>query len=112
MPSGPALFAKPVSGRVLRNAYRIDGPSELSKLHEADRYTNRYAEIAAIAGGDPARVHGFIGEELLSGDEVTLEGYVHRSSVVTIGVTDSVKYEGTFSFERFDYPSRLSEERQ
>jgi biotin carboxylase len=32
--------------------------------------------------------------------------------VVTIGVTDSVKYEGTLSFERFDYPSRLSEERQ
>jgi hypothetical protein len=31
---------------------------------------------------------------------------------VTIGVTDSVKYPGTFSFERFEYPSRLSEERQ
>jgi hypothetical protein len=27
-------------------------------------------------------------------------------------VTDSVKYPGTFSFERFEYPSRLPEERQ
>src|SRR3954467_15011520 len=112
VPCDPPFFAKPVVGRLSQNAYRIDDLSELSKLHEADLYTNRYAEIAAIAGGDPARVHGFIGEELLSGDEVTLEGYVHGSSVVTIGVTDSVKYEGTFSFERFDYPSSQSPSRQ
>jgi ATP-grasp domain-containing protein len=112
IPCDPPFFAKPVVGRLSQNTYRIDDLSELSKLHEADRYTNRYAEIAALAGGVPANVHGFLGEELLSGDEVTLEGYVHGDSVVTIGVTDSVKYEGTFSFERFEYPSRLSEERQ
>jgi ATP-grasp domain len=111
-PCDPPFFAKPVVGRLSQNAYRIDDLSELSKLHEADRYTSRYAEIAALAGGDPANAHGFIGEELLSGDEVTLEGYVHGESVVTIGVTDSVKYEGTLSFERFEYPSRLPEEKQ
>src|SRR4029078_2905736 len=112
LPCDPPFFAKPGAARLSQNAYRIDDLSELSKLSETYRQTNRYAESAAIAGGDPAGVHGFIGEELLSGDEVTLEGYVHGSSVVTIGVTDSVKYEGTFSFERFDYPSRLSEEKQ
>ena len=112
VPCDPPFFAKPVVGRLSQNAYRIDDLSELAKLHEADRYTARYAEIAAIAGGDPARAHGFIGEELLSGDEVTLEGYVHGDRVVTIGITDSVKYPGTLSFERFEYPSRLSDERQ
>ena len=112
IPCNPPFFVKPVVGRLSQNTYRIDDLSELEKLHEADRYTNRYAEIAALAGWDPAKVHGFLGEELLSGDEVTLEGYVHGESVVTIGVTDSVKYPGTFSFERFEYPSRLSEERQ
>ena len=71
-PCDPPFFAKPVVGRLSQNTYRIDDLSELSKLHEADRYTNRYAEIAALAGGDPANVHGFLGEELLSGDEVTL----------------------------------------
>jgi ATP-grasp domain len=111
-PCDPPFFVKPVVGRLSQNTYRIDDLSELVKLHEADRYTNRYAEIAALAGWDPAKVHGFLGEELLSGEEVTLEGYVHGESVVTIGVTDSVKYPGTFSFERFEYPSRLSEERQ
>jgi hypothetical protein len=111
-PCDPPFFAKPVVGRLSQNAYRIDDAAELANLHEADRYTARYAEIAALAGGDPSSVHGFLGEELLSGDEVTLEGYVHRDVVTTIGVTDSVKYDGTFSFERFEYPSRLSPERQ
>ena len=58
-------------------------------------------------GADPAAAHGFMAEELLSGEEVTLEGYVHGGRVTTIGVTDSVKYPGTFSFERFEYPSAL-----
>lgn len=112
VPCEPPFFAKPVVGRLSQNAYRIDDPSEVANLHEADRYTARYGEIAALAGADPMAAHGFIGEELLSGDEVTLEGYVHGEAVTTIGVTDSVKYPGTLSFERFEYPSQLSEERQ
>ena len=112
VPCDPPFFAKPVVGRLSQNAQRVEDEADLERLHEADRYTARYAEIAALAGGDPSSVHGFIGEELLSGDEVTLEGYVHGDRVTTIGVTDSVKYEGTGSFERFDYPSRLPADRQ
>jgi hypothetical protein len=32
--------------------------------------------------------------------------------VTVVGVTDSVKYPGTISFERFEYPSALPEDRQ
>jgi hypothetical protein len=103
------FFVKPVVGRLSQNAYRIDDADDLLALHEMDSYTRRYARIAVLAGADPESVHGFLAEELLSGDEVTLEGYVHAGQVTTIGVTDSVKYPGTFSFERFDYPSSLSE---
>jgi ATP-grasp domain len=106
------FFVKPVVGRLSQNAYRIDDESDLLGLHEIDRYTARYAEIAALAGADANSVHGFIAEELLSGEEVTLEGYVHGGRVTTIGVTDSVKYPGTLSFERFEYPSALPLERQ
>jgi hypothetical protein len=111
-PFGVPFFVKPVVGRLSQNVYRIDDVRDLLGLHEMDRYTSRYAEIAALAGADPADVHGFLVEELLSGDEVTLEGYVHQGRVTTIGVTDSVKYPGTLSFERFEYPSALPEERQ
>jgi hypothetical protein len=103
------FFVKPVVGRLSQNAYRIDDLSDLAGLHEIDDYTTRYALIASLAGSDPASVHGFLAEELLVGDEVTLEGYANRGEVTTIGVTDSVKYPGTLSFERFEYPTRLSE---
>jgi ATP-grasp domain len=103
------FFVKPVVGRLSQNAYRIDDLSDLADLHEIDEYTTRYARIASLARADPASVHGFLAEELLVGDEVTLEGYVSGGQVTTIGVTDSVKYPGTLSFERFEYPTRLSE---
>ncbi len=101
------FFVKPVVGRLSQNAFRIDDLRELLDLNEIDRYTTRYAEIAALAGADPADVHGFLAEELLAGDEVTLEGYVHDGRVTVIGVTDSLKYPGTLSFEGFVYPSAL-----
>jgi hypothetical protein len=105
------FFVKPVVGRLSQNVFRIDDPAELLDLHEIDRYTTRYAEIAALAGADPAAAHGFMAEELLAGAEVTLEGYVHGGTVTTIGVTDSIKYPGTLSFERFEYPSALPRDR-
>ena len=105
------FFVKPVVGRLSQNVFRIEDPDDLQDLHEIDRYTTRYAEIAALAGADPAAAHGFMAEELLSGAEVTLEGYVHGGRVTTIGVTDSIKYPDTFSFESFEYPSALPRER-
>jgi hypothetical protein len=112
VPFDVPFFVKPVVGRLSQNTHRIDDLSDLLSLQEMDSYTTRYARIAALAGADPASVHGFLAEELLTGDEVTLEGYVSGGAVTTIGVTDSVKYPGTFSFERFEYPSKLSEEQQ
>jgi hypothetical protein len=112
LPFGPPFFVKPVVGRLSQNVYRIDDLRDLVGLHEFDRYTTRYASIAELAGADPEKVHGFLAEELLTGDEVTLEGYVSDGRITTIGVTDSVKYPDTFSFERFEYPSKLSEATQ
>jgi hypothetical protein len=106
------FFVKPVVGRLSQSAYRIDDLADLTELVENEDYMSRYAEIASLAGADPAELRGFIVEELLEGDEVTLEGYVHGGRATTIGVTDSIKYPGTFSFERFEYPSKLPEERQ
>lgn len=104
------FFVKPVVGRLSENARRIDSFAELYELAEDD-YPPRYARIAALAGLPEADVHGFLVEELLAGAEVTLEGYAHRGRVTTIGVTDSLKYPGTNSFEGFAFPSALAPER-
>jgi cytidyltransferase-like protein len=110
-PFPPPWWVKPVVGRLSQNARRVDDAVELRLLHE-DSYPDGYAAVAELAGLPRAAAHGFLAEELLYGLEVTLEGYVHRGRVTTIGVTDSVKYLGTNSFERFEYPSRLSPLRQ
>jgi len=46
-------------------------------------------------------------EELLSGHQVTLDGYVREGQVVPLGVVDSFFYQNGVSFERFEYPSRI-----
>jgi hypothetical protein len=88
-------FVKPAVGR-------------LSQGYD-DRYVQGWQDLVALAGFHVEV--GLIAEEVLTGDEVTLEGYVHGGRVTTIGVTDSVMYPGTGSFERFEYPSRLPDER-
>ncbi|MBI2001481.1 MAG: ATP-grasp domain-containing protein [candidate division NC10 bacterium] len=46
-------------------------------------------------------------EELLSGHQVTLDGYACGGQVVPLGVVDSFFFLRSSSFERFEYPSRL-----
>jgi biotin carboxylase len=111
-PFGPPFFVKPVVGRLSQRARRIDDPAQIEPLEELDSYMLGYARIAELAGLHPDAVRGFLAEELLAGEEVTLEGYVFEGEVTTIGITDSVKYEGTNSFERFEYPSALPPERK
>jgi hypothetical protein len=89
----------------------VDEPAELATLAEEPRYRDGYARLAEAAGAGLETTHGFLVEELVEGDEVTLEGFVHHGETVVIGVTDSVKYPGTNSFMRFEYPSALPDER-
>ncbi len=111
LPFRPPFFVKPVVGRLSENAHRIDELSQLRTLTE-DGYPDRWAAIAELVGVPRSAAHGFLAEELLSGAEVTLEGYARHRRMTVVGITDSVKYSGTNSFERFEYPTRLGLERQ
>lgn len=51
--------------------------------------------------------HHLIAEELLEGEQVTVEGLVHQGELTMLGVVDSIMYPGTSAFQRFDYPSQL-----
>ena len=53
--------------------------------------------------------HWLLAEGLLEGLQTTLEGYAFQGEIHPLGVVDSVMFPGTFSFERFEYPSRLPE---
>lgn len=53
-----------------------------------------------------------IAEEIISGRQCTLEGYVHNGRVRVYGVVDSIRYAHLPSFSRYQYPSRLPRKAQ
>ncbi len=109
-PFPPPWFVKPVVGRLSMGARRVDDQRDFPLVEGDDAYASGWEALARLGGVD-LDGHGWIAEQLLTGDPVTVEGYVHRGAVTILGVTDSVMYEGTLSFERFEYPSRLPVER-
>jgi biotin carboxylase len=108
-PFGPPWFVKPVVGRLSQGARRVDDAAELA-APVAKGYAAGWEALARLGGVDLS-ARGEIAEDLLSGTPVTVEGYAHGGSVTILGVTDSVMYPGTLSFERFQYPSALPPER-
>ncbi len=66
-------------------------------------YVDLPPEIEA-AGGQTC-----LAEEALVGQQLTVEGYRYQGEVVVYGVVDSVNYENSPSFLRYQYPSTLPE---
>ena len=48
-----------------------------------------------------------LAEELMSGFQCTLDGYVYQGKVTVLGVVDSIRFANKVSFKRFQYPSTL-----
>jgi biotin carboxylase len=110
------VFVKPVKSYLSILARRIDTFADLSRtmvearlrlatiaemfnaLVEASRLDERFRDIPGSA---------LLVEELLSGHQVTLDGYVHEGQVVPLGVVDSFFTTNGLSFQRFEYPSRI-----
>ena len=109
----PAALVRQADRRSpLPGARRVDAPADFDDLVDPSGYASAYARIAELGGLPAPAVEGFLVEELARGREVTLEGYVYNGAVTVIGITDSVMYPGTNSFERFEYPSTLTEKRR
>lgn len=110
------FFVKPVKSSFSINARMVSCEEELralvapgampaAYLKPFDDLLGRYTDFGAGASH-------FIAESPLEGAQVSLEGYVSRGRVRTLGVIDSIMYPGTISFRRFQYPSRLPSEVQ
>jgi hypothetical protein len=116
IPMALPVFVKPVKSYLSILARRIDTFADLSRtmvearlrlatiaemfnaLVEASRLDERFRDIPGSA---------LLVEELLSGHQVTLDGYVHEGQVVPLGVVDSFFTTNGLSFQRFEYPSRI-----
>jgi biotin carboxylase len=109
-------FVKPVKGSYSVLARRIERPEDLVAFLGApevreylDSYLRPYAQLLRAYGPFEVDERHFIAEGVLTGRQVTVEGWIQRGEAHVLGVVDSVMRPGTNSFMRFDYPSALPE---
>ena len=113
------LFAKPVKAAYSVLARRLDSAHELRRhlsfqpweKHIIRRLVKPFDDLVRehATGADRCEVdvHHLIGEEVLDGVQVNVDGYVRDGVAHCLGVVDSIMYPGTIAFQRFEYPSRL-----
>jgi len=109
------FFVKPVKGTMSIRAQMVDSQEDLERAvnltpEELLRYgavLHPYAQLLDHYEDDPVPIHYFIAEAPLRGVQVTVDGFVQDGVSTVMGITDSIMYPGTISFERFEYPSSL-----
>ena len=114
VPHNFPFFVKPVKSWFSQHARVVNSADDLAgylidpdlRRHLTDfvrpfnQMLGHYPEFEYNAGH-------VIGEEMLVGRQLTLEGYVLNDSVGVTGIVESTMYPGTSSFERFVYPSNV-----
>ena len=108
------MFVKPVRGTYSVLAQRMDSMEALRRFLSfslIQRAVGRsimrpFNQLLARYTDAEYDANFFIGEQILEGSLVTVEGYVQTGDVSLLGVVDASMYPGTNSFARFDYPSR------
>ncbi len=114
------FFIKPVRANISFGAHKIDSPEQLEYYigHESMDIAlfNRYY-LDALAYNSSyhnalniASCNNFLCEELIQGDQVTVDGYVYQGKVSFFGTTKAVYYPRTNSFSHHEFPFAFSEE--
>lgn len=111
------LYVKPVKATYSILARRVDSFRELTEHLTfrpferliLERLIKPFNELGSDLRLFDIDAHHLVAEELLEGEQVTVEGLMYNGEVTMLGVVDSIMYPGTSAFQRFDYPSRLSE---
>lgn len=109
------FFVKPVKGTFSLFAAKVDSRAALAKHMGFNvferlllgRVTKPFNDLLHALTDFDYDANYFIGEELIAGDQVTVDGFVWDGECEVMGIVDSVMFEGTNIFERFEYPSRL-----
>ena len=106
------VFIKPVKSFFSIFAARIDDKQQYSEFmgsyrKHKDKFSKPLNILLKKYSDLKINADYLIAEKLMSGQQVTLEGYVYNRKIEIMGITDSIMYPGTISFKRFEYPSSL-----
>lgn len=107
-------FVKPVKSILSSGAFVVDTEEDLRKAISASGglpvdFLKPFNDLITKYSDFKYNADYFIVEELLEGEQVSLEGFVYEGEITVMGIVDSLMYPGTISFKRFQYPSSLSE---
>jgi hypothetical protein len=113
-------FVKPVKATYSVLARRVDTFDELRRhlsfwpleKYVIKRLVKPFNDLLPWYTDYSIDAHHMLAEELLEGQQVNLDGYVHRGRVRVLGVIDENMYPGTTAFRSFEYPSRVPAEVQ
>jgi biotin carboxylase len=109
------IFVKPVKSFFSVGAQRVDSPHELAQIQDRwSRAGSFFRPFELLLRRYTGREIGgyLLAEELMTGLQSTLDGYVYRGEAHAMGVVDSIMFAGTIAFRRFEYPSRLARDVQ
>jgi biotin carboxylase len=109
------FYVKPVKATYSVLARRVDNFAQLQAhlrfnalekliLH---KLINPFNDLMACYTPFAIDALHLIGEELMTGVQVSLDGFLHNGNMTLLGIVDEVMYPGTQAFMRFEYPSRL-----
>ncbi len=117
----PALgfpcFVKPVKATYSVLARRVDSFAQLRALMDFSplerlilrKLVQPFDDLMPLYTPFSIGARAMIAEEILRGDQINIDGYVHKGRVTVLGMVDEVMYPGTQAFMRFEYPSRLDD---
>ena len=109
------LFVKPVKATYSILAKKVNTFAELQRhltfkpleTWILKKLIQPAEDLAQIYTQFPLDAHHILGEDVIEGMQVTVDGYVHGGVTKIMGVVDSIMYPGTNAFQRFEYPSSL-----
>lgn len=109
------LYVKPVKATYSVLARRVESFAELQghlrfNLLETlilHKLVTPFNDLMARYTPFTIDAHHLIAEEIMSGVQVNLDGFMFNGKMTFLGIVDEVMYPGTQAFARFEYPSRL-----
>lgn len=112
------VWLKPIKSASSELAFRATEDAEFrdaaARIREdVDFFAGPFGKVLARVDPPPgvAAMGGRVClvEEEAKGAQVTVEGYVYDGKPHVYGIVDTVSYQDTSSFQRYQYPSRLPE---
>lgn len=114
------FFAKPIKAAYSVLARRVEDFADL-KNHLTfqpwekfiiKRLVRPFNDVVEHLGATDINGHYMLGEALIDGFQVNVDGMVENGKITVLGIVDAVMYPGTDAFMRWEYPSKLPPEWQ